>query len=892
MKSWTGPRPTAQQLQQLTPQQRLALQQQLQARANGAALPQQQLLQQQVRQKLGSYHFATTSAEILRKYAKYPPLLTFHIYDTHFRFNNTPDLSIVPKNSPMVRSFMEHVVREEIPTEMLELLKDFSIRFYDGCLVLQVYDHRRQTVPTGTTTATTAAGDTPNGATEAANGTNGANGTSETEKGDKNRAAAEAEKAIPPKTYRTLLRPTPLSLYYDLLYHTDSALTKFTDQLSLQMEAEILTLTNRKVDLTVPLNPYLQDQYLHPESEYPKRVWDEASDDLKVVHSHLDESAREQRRLREDQLVIHRTSEYEELMCLLSNNYKTPSDASTGKRLVVAGPSAATSSDPVSLESTPFALSLAPEKAKRTEKPSAISAAASVLAGNATSNQFMRLRFIEEIRKRKLTQKAQAGAAMAAQALAQTLAAPVRPEATMTAQRQQHLKQQALAKIILAQMQQQSPQQQTPSLQHLPQHLLPPQLQMGQVPVPHIPLHQRSGQPMGQSGSASQQRPVQNFGGQQMPNMGRNPGMGQPLQQLQQLQQQHQMTKQAQLMRAQQMQIQQARQQQMRQQQQHQQQQPLQQAILGQITNQMQNQMPVAKRAKMMGTMNQMQLQSPQYPGSHSPLIGNSQPGSGMSTPVVPAGNMVTPQMGAGGLSWQQMGQMSLPGHSTGQTMNMNVAGVGNVGNVGSVGNVVNVATGQNVGSVGNVGNVSTGQNLPRVAQRPSTQPAAGTSSAQPLQQQQQQQQIFQMSLSPQEQHTFRQLQARMNALVQMSNTGVAPNRGRLTPQQQQQAMQQAKHIQQQLLQRFPTYFQRLRQFQLVQQQRRQAIQRQQQPQSQQQPQPTQTQTQTGDIGGMDNSMYQNMGMNMSLPMMQQQMMGLSMMQQQQQQQRSGNGKQ
>ncbi|KAM9887721.1 hypothetical protein OXX69_013251, partial [Metschnikowia pulcherrima] len=68
--------------------------------------------------------------------------LTFHIYKTHYRFNNTQDSSIIPKDSPMARSFLQHMIREEIPVEMTELLKDFAIRFYDGCLIVQVYDHR------------------------------------------------------------------------------------------------------------------------------------------------------------------------------------------------------------------------------------------------------------------------------------------------------------------------------------------------------------------------------------------------------------------------------------------------------------------------------------------------------------------------------------------------------------------------------------------------------------------------------------------------------------------------------------------------------------------------------------------------------------------------------
>lgn len=854
---------------------------------NGSTLlaQQQQMLQlRQVRSKLSTYHFTSTSAEILRKYAKFPASLSFHIHDTHYRFNNTQDSNIIPKLSPMAKSFLKHIINEEIPTAMTELLKDFAVRFFDGCIILQVYDHRNMV----------------SSKTEDGAETKKITGSSSSEPPKEGKEQAAASK---PKTYRTLLRPTPQSLYYDLLYHTDPTPTKFTDQLSLQMESEILTLTNRKLDLSAPLNPYLLDEYLQPESEYPKKVWDEKTQDYKIIHNHLDETPREPRRLHQDQLIMHKLSEYEELMFLLSNNYKNPADSTSEKKLVVVGPTIQSKSDAVSLEATPTAASSgntgAAEKSKRPDKPTSISNAAAVLSsGNATSNQFMRLRFIEEIRKRKETQKAQAGAAVAAQAQS-SLGAPGNAAAQNTnasVQRLQQLKQQALAKFMSAQLQlqqQQNPQQpqQLVSQQQVSQQLPQQQQQQqqfaqrtqgqanlmanaqnqqalqqqmqgqvrGQAQRPGQQLQQGMSNPVTQGFQNTAQR-MQNGSRLNLP-MGSQQNMGVPVQQQQQ---QQQMAKQANFMRAQQYQIQQARQQQMRQQQMGQIQSPLTgQNQIPNLTinltpnpNPNQGQLPAAKRQKMGGVMGQMPQQAQQYgQPMRNAQMNSSQPGSNVGTPVLANGMVGTPRMGNMAQTSPQMGQQ-IP--QMGQQTQASVP----------------------------MQQQRQQQQQQQMGQRsaPTTSGQQGTGQTTL---QQQQQQIFQRTLSPQEQHAFRQLQARMNALVQMGNTGIAPNRSQLTPQQQQQAIQQAKHIQQQLLQKFPTYFQRLRQFQILQQQRRQAMQRQQpqggqqalqqQLQQQQQQQPQQS------MGNMDAAMFgqQNVGLNMSLPMMQQQMMGLPMLQQQ-----------
>ena len=643
-----------------------------------------------------TYQFATSTQDILRKYAKYPPSLTFHIYESHYKFNNSQDSQILPKNSPMVKSFLQHIVREQIPSEMSELIKDFSIRSYDGCLILQVYDHRnmissetgKPVVPTKEDPSEKRLSPLQQSPTTAP----ASNGSSST--------PAPASK---PKTYRALLRPTPLSLYYDLLYHTDSALTKFSDPLALQMESEILTLTNRKLDLAVPLNPYNCGPLLKPDVDSPKVEWDEKLQDYKMVHSHRKEVARQPRKLHQDELVLHKSSEYEEIMFLLSNKHKK-TDETLEKHLVVVGPSALTGTVD------------GPDKSKSSDGGLSSGTAAVVASANAntsstanTTGQFMRLRFIEEIRKRREAQKAQHEANVAVQA------------------------QNNVMNVI------------------------------------------------GQNAPTSDQKP----------NVAKPPSIpGSSQQQI--------LADKAQALRAQQLHAQQQQQQQRQRQQQLQQQ----MQTRGQIPNKRQRvDVPMSQQAQQMPQMNsQMASQM------------NSQSPSNMGTPVM-NGNMYMQQQ------QQQQQQQAVP------------------------------------------------RRVPQQANMPQLQQPPQQTQQRPLSgMQQQQQQLFQSLLSPQEQQTFRQLQSRMNALAMMGNTGMAANRTPLNPQQQQQALQQAKLIQQQLLQTFPAYFQRLRQLQIIQQ--RQKQQQQLQQQQQQRPNgpmglsPPQQMAQQSNMGGMQQQQYLNQRKN------------------------------
>ncbi|KAI5969154.1 SPT20 [Candida margitis] len=606
---------------------------------------QQQQQQQSLKQKIGlrNYHFASTSEEILRKYTKYPASLSLHIFDNHYRFNNSQDSQIIPKTSPMIKTFMSHVLKEEIPVELSELLKDFSIKSYDGCLILQVYDHRNMIK-----TSTYRANASPSK--------------------DAKQSPAIVSK---PRTYRILLKPTPLSLYYDLLYHTDSALTKFTDTLSLQMESEILALTNRELDLSVKVNPYQYD-YLKPDTNEMGKQ--------EMGYPHRAGVNVPPRKIHQDELVLHKSSEYEELMLLLSNTTRRFEDTQDKKLVVVPQTMPSTSS--TSSIATPPTKSGSKEssvgaesKAKKGDKgpsSSAISASVAISSNPVrTTGQFMRLRLIEEIRKKREIEKNQQEAKIHAQAnsvqndmVPSSGTAPLPPDPSVaTANSLSH----PLTEAQIGDKRQQQMLQQTGKRARKDTKQSPASGPIMRAAGPTVP---------------------QGLSGSQIPFIPSNPN----------------------------------------------------------------SQMSSMNNTPLMG--NQGVPQQPNISQAPTPQqIPRGPPNMGQA--VLPQQNPSQPQSAVGPQNMQQ----SPPPH------------------------------------------------LQRAPNQPSLQ-------------QQQHQQIFQGSLTPEEQQVYKQIQQKMNALAMMSQTGVAPNGQQLTPQHKQQAMQQVKVLQQQLLQKFPVYFQRLKQFQLYQKQK------------------------------------------------------------------------
>ncbi|CAN6637887.1 hypothetical protein TRVA0_016S02190 [Trichomonascus vanleenenianus] len=239
-----------------------------------------------------NYNFCETSESLLQKYANEPPSIELHIHHTHFRFGNQE--GVLPKNSALIKIFMEYIQREEIPPAATEVFRDSGIKFYEGCIIVKIVDHRN----------------TPVGDTKAENSTsNETNGDSSTEQ-------AQAKQSPNPIVHRAILRPTPLSMWHDLLYTTDTSNSKFTDYISLNMEAEILSLTIRNLDLSLRNNPFAAA--VEPPKPSPrKEAFSSKKEAYKALYTHRKSVPRKVRGLHED--VVQRGTEFEEMMLIMDD---------------------------------------------------------------------------------------------------------------------------------------------------------------------------------------------------------------------------------------------------------------------------------------------------------------------------------------------------------------------------------------------------------------------------------------------------------------------------------------------------------------------------------------------------------------------------------------------
>ncbi|KAL8931301.1 MAG: hypothetical protein Q9211_007073, partial [Gyalolechia sp. 1 TL-2023] len=90
---------------------------------------------------------------ILKKYKNKPPSLILHLHPTHFRFDQQD--GSFSYSSPM-RIMLEHLRSQTVPHDIVEELNAAGVRFYEGCLIVQVQDHRSSAADSEKSTTTKA----------------------------------------------------------------------------------------------------------------------------------------------------------------------------------------------------------------------------------------------------------------------------------------------------------------------------------------------------------------------------------------------------------------------------------------------------------------------------------------------------------------------------------------------------------------------------------------------------------------------------------------------------------------------------------------------------------------------------------------------------------------
>ncbi|KEQ82907.1 hypothetical protein M438DRAFT_347126 [Aureobasidium pullulans EXF-150] len=86
-----------------------------------------------------------SSEYILRKFRGKPPSLTIHLHATFFRFDQQD--GSFPYDSPM-KFILQHLRKQTIPHEMVQDLLENRVAFYDGCLIVNVVNHKSSVAKT------------------------------------------------------------------------------------------------------------------------------------------------------------------------------------------------------------------------------------------------------------------------------------------------------------------------------------------------------------------------------------------------------------------------------------------------------------------------------------------------------------------------------------------------------------------------------------------------------------------------------------------------------------------------------------------------------------------------------------------------------------------------
>ncbi|KAF8677554.1 hypothetical protein RhiXN_05174 [Rhizoctonia solani] len=86
------------------------------------------------------YNYKKREEQILARFSKSPPSFTVHLYSGHWTLSKDNNARTFLYNSPAV-SILDSIRAHQVPVDMLEMLDQANVPFYDGCLIVEEHDH-------------------------------------------------------------------------------------------------------------------------------------------------------------------------------------------------------------------------------------------------------------------------------------------------------------------------------------------------------------------------------------------------------------------------------------------------------------------------------------------------------------------------------------------------------------------------------------------------------------------------------------------------------------------------------------------------------------------------------------------------------------------------------
>ncbi|TKY89639.1 hypothetical protein EX895_001424 [Sporisorium graminicola] len=213
------------------------------------------------------YNTSRTTRQILRRHRKDKPSLILHLHNHHFRFERQNGMFLF--DSP-VKAFLGYIRDQKVPADLIDVLTESGIQFFEGCLLVDVHDHRSHAAASSSVLGPrelhnmSAAGAIARAGPDGASGSIGEGGLASSlfylQEGGRYgaRKLLGATGSTDPRTgglggveiYRIVLHPTSETLWADIKMLDDMTGGMWSDQEALEVEAKILALTAPPLCLT------------------------------------------------------------------------------------------------------------------------------------------------------------------------------------------------------------------------------------------------------------------------------------------------------------------------------------------------------------------------------------------------------------------------------------------------------------------------------------------------------------------------------------------------------------------------------------------------------------------------------------------------------------------